>query len=193
MYDPDSIDWEEIWESLAWEDQESDEAALQKRLHQRAQQYAAPLQQEQIASDEDKTVLVFVLGEEHYGVDVMCVRSVRTIHKVTRVPGTPHFYRGVVNVRGQVITVMDLRLFFEIPIDEDLEPPSELVVVRSYGLEIGLLAHNVEGVITVPRDRIEPVDNMRYALGVTPDRLVLLDVVHMLEDDRLIVGGKDDS
>jgi purine-binding chemotaxis protein CheW len=155
--------------------------------------YAAPSKRAEFAPEDVRTVLTFELGSEHYGVDVMAVRGTRTISRITRVPGTPPFYRGVVNVRGQVITVMDLRLFFGISSGEENMPPDELVVVRGAGLEIGLLAHNVEGVLTLPNEKFEPVDNMRYAIGVTKDRLVLLDVQRLLEDDQLVIGGQEEN
>lgn len=189
---PDHFDWEAIRQSMDVEDDRHSAERLQLLLRQRAQQYAAPKKHDRIA-EEGHTVLMFELGSEHYAVDVMLVRNVRTIDAMTRVPGLPRFYRGVVNVRGQVITVLDLRLFFDMPVGEEAQPPNEMIVVGAHGLEIGLLAHNVEGVISVPKAKIDPVDNMRYALGVTVDRLVLLDIAHMFQDNRLIVGGKDEG
>src|SRR5690606_24602682 len=132
------------------------------------------------------------LGTEYYGVDVMQVHNVRNTGPITRVPGLPAFYRGVLNVRGQIITVLDLRLFFDIPVETTESPPDELVVVRANGLEIGLLAHNIEGVQVVPQGQVEPAENMRYAFGITPQRRLLLDMTHLFQDDRLLVGGKDD-
>jgi len=190
--DRDQFDWDAIRQSMDTEDDQHSAERLQILLRQRAQQYAAPKQLDRV-TEEAHTVLVFELGSEHYGVDVMLVRNVRTIDAVTRVPGLPRFYRGVVNVRGQVITVLDLRLFLDMPLGEEANPPTEMIVVAAHGLEIGLLAHNVEGVNTVPKASIDPVDNMRYALGVTVDRLVLLDIAHMFQDNRLIVGGKDEG
>lgn len=186
-------EWDSIWERFAWSEAEDEEVTLRKRLQQRAQQYAAPPRDLDVAAADSKTVLTFELGEEHYGVDVMTVRGVRTIPRITRVPGTPPFYRGVVNVRGQVITVLDLRLFFNIPVGEEQVAPDELVVVRSGELEIGLLADNIEGVATIPVSEFESVDNIRYAFGVTSEQLVLLDVQRMLEDEQLVIGGHDES
>lgn len=185
------IDWESVWKSLAWVDYDEDEAALQKRLQQRARQYAAPKQALEPVIEVGLTMLTFELGDEHYGIDVMAVRGVRTVNHITRVPGTPAFYRGVVNVRGQVVTVLDLRLFFEMPVTEETVTPDELVITRVKRLEIGLLAHNIEGVRVVPRSAVEPLEGMRYGLGVTADQLVLLDVESLFADDRLMVGGKD--
>jgi purine-binding chemotaxis protein CheW len=189
----EQINWDEIWESFAWNDTADAEDAIAKRLQQRARQYAAPTRRLDVAAEDARTVLTFGLADERYGVDVMVVRGVRTINRVVRVPGTQPFYRGVVNVRGQVITVMDLRLFFDIPVRDDLNAPDELVVVQAAGLEIGLLAHDVEGVAMIPTSEFEPVDNMRYAFGVTKNQLTLLDIQRLLEDDQLIVGGKEES
>lgn len=186
------IDWDAVWKSLNWDDANGSEESTQARLHQRALAYAAPPPKVESLEDS-KTVLVFELGEERYGINVMTVRSVRTISHITRVPGTPAFYRGVVNVRGQIVTVMDLRLLFDISIADEKAPPDELIVAQSNQLEIGLLAHNVEGVMSVLQADIEPVDNIRYALGVTAERLVLLDIDRLFEDNRLIVGGKDEG
>jgi purine-binding chemotaxis protein CheW len=186
-------DWDSIWERFAWSEAEDEEVVLRKRLQQRAQQYAAPTRDLDVAAADSKTVLTFELGEEHYGVDVMTVHGVRTIPRITRVPGTPSFYRGVVNVRGQVITVLDLRLFFDIPVGDEQVAPDELVVVRSGELEIGLLADNIEGVATIPVSEFESVDNIRYAFGVTSEKLVLLDVQRMLEDEQLVIGGHEES
>jgi purine-binding chemotaxis protein CheW len=191
--DSSKIDWQEVWKILAWEDLAGGEDATQKRLRQRASVYAAPIQHDDQMLESGKTVLVFELGEERYGTDVMIVRSVRNVSHITRVPGTPPFYQGVVNVRGQVVTVLDMRLLFDISIPDGSPVPDELVVVRANGLEIALLAHNIEGVVTVPQAEIEPVDNIRYALGVTAERLVLLDIARLFEDPLLIVGGKDEN
>lgn len=192
--DTPTIDWSAIWDSLTWDDGTEDRARFQERLRVRAQQYAAPKRYTDDSPDDARAVLAFELGGERYSVDVMTVRRVRTIGRITRVPAIPGFYRGVVNVRGQVITVLDLRLFFDMPANgDDKIPPQELVVVQSGRLEIGLLAHNVLGVMMIPRAEIEPIDNVRYALGVTTDQLILLDVVHMFEDERLTLGSKDES
>lgn len=189
----DQIDWDEIWKSFAWNDGANAEEAIARRLQQRARQYAAPTRSLDVVTEDARTVLAFGLADERYGVDVMVVRGVRTVDRIVRVPGTQAFYRGVVNVRGQVLTVMDLRVFFDIPVNDELRVPDELVVVQAAGLQIGLLAHDIEGVMTIPTSEFEPVDNMRYALGVTTDQLVLLDIPRLLEDDQLIVGGKEES
>ncbi len=190
---PQNIDWQNVWKSLIWTDHDTDEQAVQQRLRKRAQQYAAPKQQAETEPEDGFAVLAFELGAEYYGIDVTHVQSVRNIGPITRVPGVPAFYRGVLNVRGQVITVLDLRLFFDIATEADEQAPDELLVVRANRLEIGLLAHNIEGVQVVPRTQVELAENMRYAFGITAQRMILLDIQHLFQDERLLIGSKEDG
>jgi purine-binding chemotaxis protein CheW len=183
------LNFKAIWESLEWHD-DTQLAAIQKRLKQRAQQYAAPIK-ERGAPEDVETVLAFRLGEEHYGVDVMLVRTVRPLTKITRVPGTPAFYRGVLNVRGQIISALDLRLFLGASVN-DTALPKELVIVRAIGLEIGLLAHHITGVVSIPHGAIQSPGDTRFARGVTADHLVILNVGQIFESDQLIIGGTDE-
>lgn len=190
--DSNSIDWEAVWKSLVWVDHDHDEEAVRERLRQRARQYAAPLVQPETDAEDALNLMVFELGGEVYGIDVQTVRGVRAIGHITRVPGVPSFYRGVVNIRGQVITVLDIRLLLGIDVSDEALAPEEIVIIRANGLELGLLAHDVRGIEVVPQEKVEPMDNMPYAMGVTANRIVLLDIELLAKDERLIVGGKDE-
>lgn len=186
----DEMDWDAIRADLRWGDPEQAEKLESSRLVLRAQQYAAPIAS---VRDDAETLptLIFDLGGERYGVDVMLVRGLRELPHLTIVPGAPRFYKGVVNLRGQIITVMDVRPFFDMTVN-DATPPAELVVVKSGRLEIALLAHHIFGVKYVPQVDIASTGEIRYTRGVTADRLVLLDVASMFEDDRLFAGGVED-
>lgn len=185
------FDLQKLWEELNEGEIERHEQDLKNRLEYRAKQYAAqPEDSVTYAEDEITRVLVFRLGKEHYGIDVAVVRGVRSIEKITRVPAAPMFYRGVVNVRGQIISVLDLRLFFGMIADE--LPKHELVLIESSDLFIGLLAEHIEEVQTIPLTLIE-AGNTRYAHGVTKEHLIILDTDVLLSDERLIVGGEKDS
>jgi purine-binding chemotaxis protein CheW len=118
----------------------------------------------------------------------MLVHAIRSLgaQKITPVPSAPRFYRGVVNLRGQIITVLDIRRFFELP-EATSEPPRELVVVRSNALELGLIARHVQGVQRIPAESVRPFEQLRYARGVTAERLVILDIARLFEDDRLVI------
>ncbi|MFN8371748.1 MAG: chemotaxis protein CheW [Anaerolineae bacterium] len=184
------INFQTIWNSLEWHD-DTQLVTIQQRLKQRAQLYAAPLK-ERATLEDVENILAFQLGEERYGVDVMLVRAVRPVARITRVPATPPFYRGVINIRGQIITVLDLRLFLEINVN-DSTPPQELVIVRAIGLEIGLLAHHISGVTSLRHSDIQSPGDTRFARGVTSDRLVLLNIGQIFESERLIIGGAEEA
>jgi len=188
-----SIDWDSIWQSLDWDDADRQQQAIKERLHQRAQQYAKPSKQHQDAyqSGQDNTyqLLTFDLGAERYGIDVTVVTSVRSTSKLTRVPSAPPFYRGVVNVRGQIITVLDLRILLSLGMDTSKIPP-ELIVVKYNKLELAILADHVSDVERIPVEAVEPIE-MTYARGVTLGRLVVLDTMQLFTDERLFLGGVD--
>ncbi len=184
------IDWDAVWASLYWDDPARREEIVRQRLRQRAQQYATPIEDTRLAGDTS-TVLTFYLGDETYSVDVMLVQSIRPLGNVTRVPGAPSFYRGVVNVRGQIISVLDLRLFFDMAVNET-SLLGELVIVQVNQLRIGLLADHVAEIVTLPDSTIEPLEDVRYARGITAERLIVLNIRQLFEDERLIIGGVED-
>jgi len=182
------IDWDAIWRELDWDAVRGREESAQRRLEQRARQYASLLPDEEVATDVYH-MLAFRLGDEHYAIDVIRVQAVRPLDQVTPVPATPSFYKGVVNVRGQIISVIDLRIFFDMNVQDT---PQELIIVRVNQLEIGLLADQVLDVETIPATSIEPVEDMKYAIGMTHERMTLLDVAALFDDERLVVGGVDE-
>jgi purine-binding chemotaxis protein CheW len=189
--DPNTIDWKTLWQKLDWDDESHREEATRKRLQRRARQYASLPPEKDDETAGKRFVLTFSLGKERYAIDVQLVRIVRSLDTLFPVPGTPSFYPGVVNIRGQIVTVMDLRLFFDMRV-EDSDAARELIVVEANNLQIGLLAHHVYDVISVPSVEVEAIDDIRYAYGVTADRLVLLDIARMFEDSRLVIGGVDE-
>ena len=180
--------WDEFWRDLGWVKRRTAQHDLTERLQQRAEQYARSVARP-MPEEAHHTMLTFALGDETYGVDVHLVQSVRMMDTVVMVPGVPDFYAGVVNIRGNIITVMDLRLFFGLSVTGD--PPQELIVMRAGGMQLGLLAHHVREMRRIPHDNVSVLDDIQYALGVTNDRLVLLDIERLFTDSRLIVGEAD--
>src|SRR5262249_24782303 len=152
-----------------WDDEQRQQASNDERLRQRAQHYAAPAKEQKDAPEDAHSMLLFELGEEQYGIDVMHVHGIRTVGSIARVPGTPAFYRGVINVRGRIITALDLRQFFQIAYSDDAQAPYEVVIVHVGQLELALLAHQVIGVESIPASAVKSVEHMPYAQGLTRD------------------------
>ncbi|MDY6907054.1 MAG: chemotaxis protein CheW [Chloroflexota bacterium] len=141
-----------------------------------------------IAIGTERQLVVFNLGGEAYGVDIATVREIIQMQPVTTVPGTPHFVQGVINLRGSVIPVVDLRTRFGLEAVEHGKD-TRIVVVNSKGQDIGIIVDSVAEVLRVAADSIEPPSSMittsdsEYLLGILklPDRLVIL-----LDADRVL-------
>lgn len=182
-------DLQALWDELTQSDDIRRKRIRQKRFAERAKQYALPKDAEQsYADDEVYKLLTFNLNKEHYGIDVDVVTGVRPAEKITRVPATPDFYRGVINVRGQIISVLDLGQFLGLATSDTTK--QELILVQAHNLSLALLADRIQEVQWIPRETVEAVD-MRYARGVTVNQLVILDTDYLLTDDRLIIGGEN--
>ncbi|MBX6394189.1 MAG: chemotaxis protein CheW [Alicyclobacillaceae bacterium] len=104
---------------------------------------------------QEVKVIVFRLGSEEYGVEVYQVLSIERMQKITRVPRTPAFVKGVINLRGVVTPVIDLRARFGLPEVEYTEE-TRIVVVSVNDMEVGLIVDAANDVIDVPLNRIDP-------------------------------------
>lgn len=103
--------------------------------------------------------LTFTIGEEEYAVDIMRVREVKAWSDTTRLPNTPEYVRGVLNLRGIIIPIFDLRARFSEALTE--ATPKHVVVILSVGERtIGLLVDTVSDILTVMADEIKPPPTM---------------------------------
>ena len=104
--------------------------------------------------------LTFTLGKEHYAIDVSRVKEVLELTPITHVPKTPHFMKGVINLRGSVVPVIDLRLKFDMPEAEQTVDTCIIVLEIHLGeddvIVLGAVADSVQEVIELPPENIEP-------------------------------------
>jgi purine-binding chemotaxis protein CheW len=137
-------------------------------------------------------ILEFRLAAERYAVETRYVREVVALRELTPLPGTPAFIAGICSVRGQILAVIDLKRFFNLP-SQGLTDLHRLVILDGEGLEFGLLADMTAGVYTLPLASLQPAPTTiggqaaNYFRGVTADHLALLDASRLLADPRLIV------
>lgn len=138
-------------------------------------------------------VIEFVLADEHYGLETSHVREVLPLKEITPLPCTPAFVCGIINVRGQILTVMDLKKFFDLP-EEGIADLHHVIIVRAADIEIGILADVVLGVRYIAPEATQrslpTLTGLRreYLQGVTNQRLVILDAAKILSDQRLVVN-----
>jgi len=137
-------------------------------------------------------LLEFRLASERYAVETRHVREVHPLRELTPLPCTPSFVLGIVNVRGRILPVLDIKRFFGLP-EQGLTDLHRIIVVRGHDLELGLLADVIVGVRKVAADSLQPTlatltgIHAQYLRGVDPDRLVVLDLDRILSDPKIIV------
>jgi len=134
----------------------------------------------------------FLLSGERYAIESGFIREVYPLKELTPLPCTPPFVLGIVNIRGKILSVLDLRRFFELS-DQGLSDLNKVLVLHQGGMEFGLLADAIVGVRTLKVRELKPtlptLTEIRgeYLKGVTKERLVVLDAGKLLGDRRLVV------
>lgn len=133
--------------------------------------------------------LTFVLGCESYGLDIKFVREIIRMQAVTSIPDTPGYIRGVINLRGRVIPVMDVRLRFSMSSRDD-DDRTCIIVVQVGEWTVGLVVDTVSEVLDIASDQIEPPprtlgnNNAHFieGMGKLDDRVrLLLDARQLLD------------
>jgi purine-binding chemotaxis protein CheW len=132
--------------------------------------------------------LTFHLAGEDYGIEIRSVIEIIGIQKITEVPDMPNFIRGVINLRGKVIPVMDVRARFKLA-DREYDDRTCIIVVDVDGTEVGLVVDEVSEVADIPESNVEPppktgkAGGSRYIQGmgkINKDVKILLDVHKLL-------------
>ena len=166
-------------------------SAAAQILHSRAQALARPPERAPLA-ETFLEVLEFRLAQERYAVETRYVHEVRPLKDLTPLPCTPPFVLGIVNVRGHILPVLDLKTFFDLP-QNGLTDLHCIILVRERDLEFGLLADVIVGVRSIPVESLQAslptLTGIRsdYLKGVTAERLVVLDLARLLADPRILV------
>jgi len=198
-----AVDWSEVRHRLA---------AAQERIERR---WALPSQEKRKILRERARLLArepedqrpsagcldaveFLLAYEHYGIESSYVREVYPLRELTALPGTPPFVLGVTNVRGQILSVMDIKRFFDLP-DKGLTDLNKIIIVRTEAMELGILADAILGMRVVATEELQSslptLTGIRaeYLRGVTKERLVVLDMERMLSDKGIIVDQQAET
>ena len=108
-----------------------------------------------VSAAETDQMISFSIGEEDYGVDIQEVKEVIRIREITQLPKAPTFVKGVINLRGDVIPIIDLREKFGLE-QQDYTDVTRVIVVEVDGKSIGMVVDRVSNVIKIPQDEIEP-------------------------------------
>lgn len=142
--------------------------------------------------DEDIEVVEFTLAYEQYAIETRYVRQVASLENLTPLPCTPAFVLGIVNLRGAILPLIDLRKLFELP-ERGLTDLHRIIVLQSGKILFGILADTVTSVRRILLTHLQPslptLTGVRknYLKGITFERLVVLDAEKLLMDESIIV------
>ena len=145
--------------------------------------------------------LTFKINSEQYGVGIAFVMEIIEMIKVTPIPEMPDFIKGVINLRGKVIPVMDIRARFSME-EREYDDRTCIIVVKLEELEIGIIVDTVSEVVNIPKGQIEPAPQIskenekKFVMGmgkIGDDVTILLDLDKMLfeKDVEKLIEVKD--
>jgi purine-binding chemotaxis protein CheW len=146
--------------------------------------------------EETIRIVEFFLAHECYAVEATFVREVQHVKHLTPLPCTPSFVLGIMNIRGHILSVVDLRVFFDLPQDR-LHERDTVIVLRTEEFELGVLTDGVIGARPVSLRSIMPVSpglsgiRREYLRGISEEHTILLDVERILSDKRMLVGADE--
>lgn len=125
--------------------------------------------------------LAFTLGKEEYGIDILKVQEIRGYEAVTRIANAPEFVKGVVNLRGIIVPIVDMRIKFQLG-EPTYDQFTVVIILNIGGRVMGMVVDSVSDVITLAAEQIKPAPEMGTAfnsdyligLGTLDERMLIL-------------------
>ncbi|MGR9012268.1 MAG: chemotaxis protein CheW [Gammaproteobacteria bacterium] len=158
----------------------------------KARAQALALAPEQVATTECIEIVTFLLAYETYGIETAWVREVYPLKDLTPLPCTPPFVAGIVNVRGQVVSVIDIKKFFDLP-EKGLTELNKAIILSDGVMEFGILADVILEVRSIPLQQIQPSLPAltgipeQYLLGISSESITVLDANSLLTSCSIVV------
>ena len=143
-------------------------------------------------AEEYLELLAFLLAHETYAIETVFIGEVYPLTELTPLPCTPDYIRGIINIRGQILTILDMKKFFDLP-EKGITDLNRVIVVRHEDMTLGILADEIIGIRNIPGKGLNtppptiPGIHAGYIKGVTGEGLILLDMERFLNDRQLIV------
>ena len=167
---------------------------IRAKLKERARVMALEPEEKKAASAIVE-LISFALVTETYGIESAFVREVYPLKDFTPLPGVPSYILGIINIRGQILPVVDLKKFFNLP-EKGLGELNKVIILSNGQMEFGILADVVHGTQSIELEDIQVVPptvsgiGEKYLKGVTKEYIVVLDAESMLNDEKIIVNDR---
>lgn len=153
------------------------------------------LDQQMGFSTDGNQYLTFTLGDEHYGVEILRVQEIKGYTAVTRIPNTPGYIKGVLNLRGTIVPIIDLRTKFSME-QVEYSKVTVIIVLEVKGRTMGIIVDAVSDVLNIPGKDVQPPPDFGHTvdvsflsgIGKSGDKLVAL-----LDIDKVLSVGEIDQ
>ena len=144
-------------------------------------------------ADNIRQFVEFKIGQEEYGVDILQVKTIERMMPITRVPKAPKFVEGVINLRGEIVPVIDLRKRFDLPSGETTEN-TRIIIVSVNEITVGMIVDSATEVVQLSQDAIEPAPSITSSIDsnyldgvgkIDGKLLILLNVAKLLKPQEI--------
>ncbi|QEY18674.1 chemotaxis protein CheW [Cellvibrio sp. KY-GH-1] len=148
---------------------------------------------ESIATNIAQEYLTFTLGNENYAIDILTVKEIRGYESVTKIANAPPFIKGVINLRGDIVPIVDLRIKFDVG-NVTYDEFTIVIVLHIHSRIVGIVVDGVSDVVTLSRDQLRPPPdfgvafNSNYLLGlatVNEQMIILVDIEKLISSEEM--------
>ncbi len=149
----------------------------------------------------DNQFVVFRLGEEKYAIDILNVGGINEFREITRVPNAPPFVDGIINLRGEIIPIINLKKRFNVP-EKSVDSETRIIINKIAGKDIGFVVDEASQVLTIADDVIENAPEIvagpkrEYISGVgkvNEQIIIILDLERILSEEEKVEVSRMDT
>lgn len=142
---------------------------------------------------EAQEFLTFTLGDEHYALDILTVKEIRGYESVTKIANAPPFIKGVINLRGDIVPIVDLRIKFNVG-KVTYDEFTIVIVLHIHSRIVGIVVDGVSDVVSLHKEQVLPPPNFgvafdsRYLLGlatVNEQMIILVDINELVSSEEM--------
>lgn len=187
------ISWEKIHNLINSSIDSTVSSAEEKRILKERAERLSIEPEERIIEGTLLGIVIFRLSNETYAIESSFIQEVQPLKDFTYIPGVPAFILGIVNIRGRIISIVDLKKFFNLD-EKGLGQLNLLIIIKNEKMELGILADDIIGISSVPLDTIKAVPSgisgigKEYLRGVTKEHMIVLNAENILNDQKIIIN-----
>lgn len=180
--------------SLIQLNSEQGKTDIEKLLKERAQK-AARLNKQTDDQIENISIFEFLLGKEHYAVKTHHLKEILVTNKITEIPCTPDFIYGVINIRGNIVSVIDLKKFLHLDY-VGINDNASVIVIDYNGKLVGVVADEIIGIKNIDNRKVQKEKPKtvkikdEFIQGITDETVVILNMEKLLSEKSLLVDEK---